>query len=55
MVVVVGVTVTAAPVNAPGFQVYVAAPEADKVAEEPLHIEVGLAVAVIVGVGVTDT
>ena len=43
------------PVKAPGIHVYEVAPEAVKVDEEPLHIDVGLAVAVIVGVGVTDT
>ena len=48
-----GETVTDAPVNAPGFQVYVVAPDADKVDEPPEQIPAGLAEAIIVGVGLT--
>jgi hypothetical protein len=55
IVVTVGETLTDAPEIAPGFHVYVKAPEAVKVDEEPLQIPVGEAVAIIVGVGVTDT
>ena len=45
IVVAVGVTETAVPDNAPGFHVYVEAPEPVNVAEAPAQIAVGLATA----------
>jgi hypothetical protein len=53
VVVIVGLTTTVAPVNEPGFQVYVVAPLPVKVAELPAHIAIGLAIAVTVGIGLT--
>ena len=47
--VAVGVTVIDEPLAAPGFQVYVNAPVADKVAVLPIHKIVGVFVAVIMG------
>ena len=55
VVVIVGVTTTFAPVKAPGFQVYVVAPEAESVEVFPGQITVGEEVAVIVGPGETTT
>lgn len=56
VVVTPGVTVTADPVNPPGFQVQVDAPDALKATVAPLpeQIDVGVAVALIVGVGFTN-
>jgi hypothetical protein len=48
-----GETVTALPVKAPGFQVYVVAPLPVKVAEAPEQIAVDDAEAVTVGVTLT--
>ncbi len=50
---IVGETVTLAPVNPPGFHVYDEAPVADIVAAEPTHIELDAAVTTTVGVGLT--
>ena len=50
VVVTVGDTLTGDPINAPGFQVYVAAPPPVKVALEPAQIEGDDELAVIVGV-----
>jgi hypothetical protein len=52
-VVTVGDTTTVFPVNAPGFQVYVAAPVLVSVALPPEHNTVGLLVAVTVGLVLT--
>ena len=52
-VVIVGVTTILAPVKAPGFQVYVVAPDAVKVADVPAQIAVAEATAVTVRVGFT--
>ena len=49
VVVTVGDTLTGDPINAPGFQVYVAAPPPVKVALEPAQIEGDDELAVIVG------
>jgi hypothetical protein len=53
VVVEPGVTVTLAPVSAPGFQVYEVAPLPVKVAELPLQIAVGELAALTVGIGFT--
>ena len=50
-----GETVILVPVNPPGFQVYVVAPEAVSVEELPAQMEAGAAFAVTVGLGFTDT
>ena len=50
VVLIVGVTTTLLPVNAPGFQVYVVAPLAVNVEGYPAHIEVLLALTIRVGV-----
>lgn len=55
IVVAVGVTTVAVPVNAPGFQVYDVAPLPVKVADAPAHIAVGLDIAVKVGIEFTVT
>jgi hypothetical protein len=57
MVLEVGVTTTVGFGNPPGFQVYVVAPVAVNVEDEPLHNKVGLPAATTVGVllTVTDT
>lgn len=52
-VVTVGDTVTGFPDKPPGFQEYVAAPDAESTAEAPKQIAVGEALAVIVGFGTT--
>ena len=49
----VGLTTTLAPVNPPGFQVYVVAPLELNVELLPEHITVGLAIELSVGVDVT--
>jgi hypothetical protein len=51
--VTVGETTVVEPVKAPGFQVYVEAPPAVKVALLPLQINVGEEDAVTVGLGFT--
>ncbi|MGZ4099279.1 MAG: hypothetical protein ACXVNM_10395 [Bacteroidia bacterium] len=55
VVVIVGFTATGEPLRFPGFQVYVLAPMALKVAETPLplQINVGLDDAVMVGLAFT--
>ena len=53
VVVTVGETVTLAPINEPGIQVYVVAPDADKVALLPAQMTVGETEAVTVGVLLT--
>jgi hypothetical protein len=53
IVVAVGVTETVVPDNAPGFQVYVDAPEPVNVAEAPAQIAVGFATAFTVGLETT--
>jgi hypothetical protein len=55
VVLVAGETVTLLPVKAPGFQVYVDAPVAVKVAELPIQMELDEAAGVIVGIGLTTT
>jgi hypothetical protein len=50
-----GVTETAAPLSAPGFQEYEVAPAAFKTAELPIQIAVGVALTVSVGKGFTIT
>jgi hypothetical protein len=55
VVVVVGLTVTEAPDKLPGFQVYVAAPDAVSVADPPTQTEEFEAVAVTVGNPLTVT
>jgi hypothetical protein len=55
VVVVAGETVTEVPVSAPGFHVYVVAPEAVIVVEVPEQIVALDAVTVTVGVGLTVT
>lgn len=53
MVLMVGLTATLDPVKAPGFHVYVIAPLAVKVADNPEQTAVEEDVAVIVGIGFT--
>jgi hypothetical protein len=53
VVFTIGVTITVEPVKAPGFQVYVTAPETVRVDEDPLQIAVGDATGVTVIPGVT--
>jgi uncharacterized NAD(P)/FAD-binding protein YdhS len=55
IVVMAGVTDINDPLTGPGNQVYVAAPPAVNVAEEPAQIDGEDAVAFIVGVGLTRT
>jgi hypothetical protein len=52
-VVIVGLSVTVAPVTPIGFQEYELAPETVKVISEPAHTTVGFAPAVIVGFALT--
>lgn len=51
----VGETLTDAPVSEPGIQEYVEAPEAVNVVLAPEHIEAEAGVTVIVGPGLTVT
>ena len=53
VVVIVGVTEMVVPDKAPGFHVYVDAPDAVNVAVDPIHKMVGLETAVTVGPGFT--
>ncbi len=53
-VVVVGITVIGFPIIFPGLQVYVRAPDAVRVADDPLQITVGFDVAFTVGIGLTN-
>ena len=51
----VGETLTEAPLSDPGIQVYVEAPEAERVLEVPGQMEAGEALARIVALGLIET